>query len=168
MATLIVAHQTAESRELVRHVRAIVRENPEQEFTLLVPATPAAELRTGEQGQGTTIAGMRAGSSAALLRATGARVTRVVVGSADPIEAVGQERAAGERVYTGILLATFPSGVSRWLRMDLPHRLADLTGLPVAHIVSPSVAEAPVAAGAEHPLSGGKALDEFLHDAQWR
>jgi hypothetical protein len=40
-----------------------------------------------------------------------------------------------DRDYSAILVSTFPVGLSRWLRMDLPRRLEKSTRLPVIHVV---------------------------------
>lgn len=169
MATqLILAHQTAESPELISHVRAVIAEAPETEFVLLVPATPTRELRTGETGRGQAIAGIRAGSAAALLRTAGARVSRVAVGDRDPATAAEAEIAARPGEYARVIVVTFPPGFSRWLGRDLPRQVERRAGLPVDHVVAHSAGDAPPPAGAEHPLSGSDALQEFLQDTQWR
>jgi hypothetical protein len=38
--------------------------------------------------------------------------------------------------YDEIIVSTLPTGVSRWLQVDLPHRIAKLTDAPVAHVVA--------------------------------
>ncbi len=165
---LIVAHQTAESPELIRHVHEVIAEDSEAEFVLLVPATPARELRTGETGPGQAIAGIRGGSAAALLRAAGAHVCRVAVGDRDPANAAGAEVESHPGEYSGVIVVTLPAGFSRWLRRDLPHQVASRVGLPVTHVVAHSSGDAPVPAGAEHGLSRTGALQEFLQETQPR
>lgn len=55
------------------------------------------------------------------------------VGSDDPSEAT---RAALERQarFDEIIVSTLPGGLSRWLKMDLPARVAAMTALPVTTI----------------------------------
>jgi hypothetical protein len=53
---LIVAHQTAESPELVECVRALAGEDPTSIFSLLVPATPVQHLLTWWEGEKQAIA----------------------------------------------------------------------------------------------------------------
>ena len=165
---LIVAHQTAESPELITHLREVIADDPTAEFVLLVPATPARELRTGETGRGQAIAGIRGGSAAALLRAAGAHVRRVEVGDRDPAEAARAEVEAHPGEYAGVIVVTLPPGFSRWLRRDLPHQVGSRVGLPVTHVVAHSSGGEPIPAGLEHGLSRTGALQEFLQETQWR
>ena len=43
------------------------------------------------------------------------------VGDANPVKAI--EDALSRRKYDEIILSTLPSGVSRWLGQDLPHKV---------------------------------------------
>jgi hypothetical protein len=56
------------------------------------------------------------------------------VGDASPALAVAD--ALDQESFDEIIVSTLPSGVSRWIRQDLPHRLARRTGLPVCHVVA--------------------------------
>jgi len=38
--------------------------------------------------------------------------------------------------YDEIIVSTLPTGVSRWLQIDLPRQVAKLTDAPVAHVVA--------------------------------
>jgi hypothetical protein len=38
--------------------------------------------------------------------------------------------------YDEVIVATLPTGVSRWMAADLPHRVERLTGARVTHIVA--------------------------------
>jgi hypothetical protein len=135
---LIVAYQTAGSPELAERVRSLVAEDPDAEFTLLVPATPPSHLHTWEEGEARQLA-MRRGSQAALgLGAVGAKVTAVRVGSHRPLDAVSDELYT-HGAYAAIVVSTFPPGLSRWLKGELPNQLSRRTRLPVHHVVaSPS------------------------------
>lgn len=56
------------------------------------------------------------------------------VGDADPALAVEDVLLRGE-TFDAIVLSTLPPGPSRWLRLDLPHRLEGKTGLRVIHVI---------------------------------
>jgi hypothetical protein len=136
---LIVAHQTAESEELRAAVRELAARKPETEFVLLVPATPVNSLLLWEEGETTEVARRRADSAQERLLADGVRVVDVRVGDGEPYSAVADEL---RRVpdYAGIIVGTLPAGASRWLRIDLIHRLRRLaSGREVLHVVSSPV-----------------------------
>jgi alkylhydroperoxidase family enzyme len=139
---LIVAHQTAGSPELRDHVKSLSTKDPAAVFTVLAPATPASHLFTWEEGESKAIAERNATQAADLLREAGVRVDRVVVGSRFPLDAIADELRA-EPGYDGIVICTFPAGVSRWLKLDLVNQARKRTGLPVTHITAQPVAESP-------------------------
>jgi hypothetical protein len=56
------------------------------------------------------------------------------VGDADPAMAVEDVLQRGI-AFDGIVVSTLPPGPSRWLRLDLPHRLEGRTGLRVIHVI---------------------------------
>lgn len=93
-------------------VRAAQRTNAT--FHLLVPATPL-EAGTDESAED------RLETSLARFRERGLRMTGEV-GAADPLEAVGKVCARGD--CDRVIIATLPRSASRWLHMDLPHRVA--------------------------------------------
>ena len=132
---LIVAHQTAGSPELVDRVRQLAERDPEAEFVLLVPATPTSHLLTWEEGEARQLAALRAREAGEALRAAGVEVVAARVGSHSPLEAIGDELRA-EPGYAGIVLSTFPPGLSRWLKGDLPNQLRRRYRLPVEHVVA--------------------------------
>ncbi len=51
----------------------------------------------------------------------------------DPIDAI--EEAIHERDFDEIISSTQPRSISRWLHIDLPHRVAHL-GLPVTTVIA--------------------------------
>lgn len=131
---LIVAYQTAGGRALREEVERLARLDSRREFVLLVPATHIQHLFTWTDGESKAVARVRAEEAARLLRAAGIRLTDVRVGDADPYVAVAQELVARPG-YDGIVVSTFPAGISRWLGVDLPRRLEKQFGLPVTHVV---------------------------------
>lgn len=140
---LIVAYQTAGGRPLHDAIDEMTRRDPAATFTLLVPATRTQHLFTWTEGEANAVAAAKAEMVAETLRVSGIRLADVTVGNPDPYLAVSNELAA-RTDYEAILVSTFPVGISRWLRMDLPRRLEKSTGLPVIHVVvDPSETSAP-------------------------
>jgi hypothetical protein len=136
---LIVAHQTAGSPELLERVKALAAADPAAEFTLLVPATPTGHLlHNWEEGEARQLARRRAGEAMAALAEAGIPVAAARVGSHSPLEAVGDELQARPGYYQRIVLSTFPPGVSRWLKGNLPAILQRRFRLPVDHVISPA------------------------------
>src|SRR5512133_1387165 len=128
---LIVANRTAATPTLFDRVRARADEGP-CEFTLLVPDLHRDADPDSREG------GIILELAVPLLeQAAGEHV----VGGVDPEAAVRELLA--DRDVDEILVSTLPPRVSRWLRMDLPGRLAAL-GKPVSVITTPA-ATRPVA-----------------------
>ena len=74
------------------------------------------------------------------MRAAVERLTReglrveAIVGDADPIVAVGE--IWDPRRFDEVIVVTLPTDLSRWLTLDLPHRVERLTGARVTHVVA--------------------------------
>lgn len=116
---LIVAYRTAATAALRDAVRRRALRSP-CTFTLLVPR-PYWDPDTDEGGITLELA------IPLLDRAAGTPV-RGVIGETDPYEAV-RKLLERER-FDEAIVSTLPAHVSRWLRLDLPHRIEQL-GLPV-------------------------------------
>jgi hypothetical protein len=56
------------------------------------------------------------------------------VGDPDPLTAI--QEALKQRQFDEIILSTLPSGISRWLRQDLPHRVERKFHLPVTVVTA--------------------------------
>lgn len=119
---LLVAHQTAERRELLDAARELAAQDSRARFTLLVPATPVGDLLVWDEGDTKEIAQARVRSAAAALNRNGIKVVEARVGDADPVLAVDDEFTAGRR-YAAIVISTLPPGLSRWIKMDAVSRL---------------------------------------------
>jgi hypothetical protein len=65
------------------------------------------------------------------LSAAGVDATGEVVDH-DPVERIRESLAAQH--YDGVVVATLPRPLSRWLLMDLPHRITRLSSVPVTHL----------------------------------
>jgi hypothetical protein len=66
------------------------------------------------------------------LRDEGLEVDDGKVGDPDPVAAV--EDAVNFREFDEIIVSTLPRHISKWLKLDLPHRVERATGKPVTHV----------------------------------
>lgn len=130
---LVVANRTAESVELLEALRARTAEG-EVTFTLLVPATPHGVAWAADMHSGGTEAEGHMQNAVERMRSAGLNVTDGKVGDPDPIAAVQDE--VNFASYDEIVVSTLPGGISKWLKLDLPHRVERTTGLPTTHVVA--------------------------------
>ncbi len=133
---LLVAHQTADSEELVEAVAEIAGREAGAEFTLLVPATPVEHLATWTEGENQAVAREAADRARKSLEAAGATVTDTIVGDASPFTAIQDALLVGS--YDALVVSTLPLKASRWLRMDLIHRLERAVSMPIIHVIADS------------------------------
>lgn len=122
---LIVAHQTAESPELLDRLKQLAAGDAEAVFALLVPATPVCNTWVCDEQESIRVARFRAAAAADRMRREGLRVSRAEVGDANPIDAL-QDEFQRHDDYAAVVISTLPPGVSRWLKMDVPARAARL------------------------------------------
>jgi hypothetical protein len=147
---LVIANQTLAEAELSEAIRQRMEAGPSS-FYLLVPNTDHGDLaarisRSAPLGApvadatadhpATEHAQHRLGQLLDDLRTAGADAEGEV-GEADPIAAV--DNVLATRTFDEIILSTLPEHVSKWLRMDLPHRLHRHSGLPVTTITTKRV-----------------------------
>lgn len=117
---LVVANQTVDSDELYDALRERA-EGGQLTVTLLVPQDQQA--------------GLGARVKRALERLHAADIeAEAMLGDVDPACAVIE--AWDPRRWDEILVSTLPTGTSRWLRIDLPHRIAKAVDAPVHHVES--------------------------------
>ena len=137
---LVVANVTATSDELLTALRERGSRGACR-FTLLMPR---------EGGE----AGGRLAEALEAMRAAGLENVSGHVGDHDPI--VATMELWDPMKFDEIVVSTLPTGSSRWLGLDLPHRLEKLTSVPVRHVVSkPPQAQAPTGPPPEHPQKMG-------------
>ena len=129
---LVVANRTAESDELRSALRARAQEGPAT-FTLLVPATPHGVAWVADMHSGAPEADEHLQRAVEGLRAEGLQVEGKL-GDPDPVAAVQDE--VNFESYDDVIVSTLPTHLSKWLKLDLPHRVERATGLPVRHVVS--------------------------------
>ncbi len=129
---LIVAHQTADSCALSSAVARRAAESP-CSFTLLVPASPHGLHRVIDpEDHGVAEAQRRLDAALPGLRAAARAEVLGIVGSHDPLAAV--QDALNLLGFDEVILSMLPARVSRWLRLDLPRKVAGM-GLPVTEVV---------------------------------
>jgi hypothetical protein len=137
---LVVANVTAGSDELLDSLR----DRAEQgacHFTLVMPAS-GTEARA------------RLEAALEQMREAGLDNVEGKVGDPDPVVSVMD--IWDPLKFDEIIVSTLPTGSSRWMGIDLPHRLEKLTSVPVEHVVStPRPAEAPTGPPPEQPQRMG-------------
>jgi hypothetical protein len=119
-SVLVVANVTATADELLR----TLRERSERgacRFTLVMP-------RSGPD------AGRRLDEALDKMREAGLPKVTGRIGDPDPVVAVMELWDPME--FDEIVVSTLPTGASRWLGVDVPHRLEKLTSVSVHHVVS--------------------------------
>jgi hypothetical protein len=120
---LVVANRTVDSPELLDALKERAQRGPIH-VTLLAPTT-WSEREEAEQRLAAAVAALAAGD----VRAEG------MVGDGDPIVAVQEAWNPGR--YDEVVVSTLTEGASRWLQIDLPHRVARLTDCQVRHVAVP-------------------------------
>ena len=128
---LVVAHKTAATQPLLEAVRQRAQEGPAK-FTLLVPNPTHGMHKVvdpGDQGAGEVKAVLDE-AVPRLSEAAGSPVG-TLVGDADPMAAVHD--AINLQGFDEVIISTLSPRLSRWLRLDLPSKVAGL-GLPVTTV----------------------------------
>jgi hypothetical protein len=122
---LVIARQTADSDDLLAALRARAEKGPVQ-FTLLLPANGP-----GRAGRDATQPLVDA--AVARMREAGLDVEGAA-GDMDPVEAVQELCTPGR--FDEVIVSTLPGASSKWLRSDVPHRIARVSDLPVSHVIA--------------------------------
>lgn len=130
---LVVANRTAESPELIDALRERAAAG-DVTFTLLVPATPHGVAWAADMHSGGSEAEGHVQNAVERMRSAGLDVLEGKVGDPDPIAAVQDE--VNFTSYDEVVVSTLPGGISKWLKLDLPHRVERSTGLPTTHVVA--------------------------------
>lgn len=127
---LLVADRTAAGPHVLTAIRARAAKAG-CDVTLLVPATPTRRGWTWEEGEAREAAQQRMEAAVSKFKRSGIAV-RAVLGGFSPMESIREE--LHEHSYDEILISKLPARVSRWLRQDLPARVARTFDIPVTHI----------------------------------
>ena len=130
---LVVANRTAESAELLDALKERAARG-DAVFTLLVPSTPHGVAWAADMHSGGGEADEHMRGAVERMRSNGLEVAEGKVGDPDPLAAVEDE--VNFTSYDEIVVSTLPGGISKWLKLDLPHRVERATGLPVTHVTA--------------------------------
>ncbi len=130
---LIVAHKTAATPALLEAVRARAQQGPAA-FTLLVPNAAhglhaLVDPEDQEEGEAQQVLAL---ALPLLEDATGQKVGSMV-GDPSPMNAI--QDAINVHGFDEVILSTLPARVSKWLKLDLPSKVAGL-GLPVTTVTA--------------------------------
>jgi hypothetical protein len=117
---LVVANQTVDSDELYAALHQRAERGP-LAVTLLVPQDAHVGLAH------------RVKHALDRLHADGIEA-EAMLGDVDPACAVIE--CWDPRRWDEVLVSTLPTGTSRWLKIDLPHRIQRAVDAPVTHVVS--------------------------------
>ena len=145
---LVVANQTLGGEQLMEEVRRRVAAGPSS-FHVIVPNTrsvdvvplPGGPLPPGsahvaveeQDRRATQIAESRLHQALSQLRAEGVEA-HGELGDADPLTAIGE--ALQDDQFDEIIISTLPSGISRWLGMDLPKRAERRFHVPITTVTA--------------------------------
>ena len=130
---LVVANRTAATPALIDAVRERATRG-DCSFTLLVPNTgPGLQRLMDPEDMDHSEAEATLELALPLLEEAAGGAVEGIVGSASPLEAI--EDALNVHGFDEIIISTLPRRVSRWLHLDLPHKLTGL-GLPVTFVTA--------------------------------
>ena len=126
---LVVANQTLGGDQLMAEVRQRAAAGPSS-FYVIVPHTRSSDV---DEHRATLIAQSRLNQALNQLRSEGLDA-RGDIGDPEPLTAI-EDALAGQQ-FDEIIISTLPSGISHWLRMDLPQRAERKFKLPVTTITT--------------------------------
>ena len=133
---LVVANRTAESPELLAalHERAV---RGPCEFTLLVPnATHGLHKVVDPEDQSKGEAEATIELALPLLEDASGGPVDAMIGVPEPLAAI--QDAVNLHGFDELIISTLPTKVSKWLKLDLPHKAAGL-GVPVTTVTAKGV-----------------------------
>ena len=138
---LVVANKTAATPSLLEAVRERASRGP-CEFTLLVPnATHGLHKVVDPEDQSQNEAETTIELALPLLEEAAGGPVDAMIGVPEPLAAI--QDAVNLHGFDELIISTLPTRVSKWLRLDLPHKVAGL-GLPVTTVTARSREEAGV------------------------
>ena len=139
---LVVAHKTAATPALLDAVRERAARGPAT-FTLLVPnSAHGLEAVMDPEDHDASEAQQMLELAIPLLEDAAGAPVEGIVGDPSPMNAI--QDAINLRGFDEVILSTLPARVSKWLRLDLPSKVAGL-GLPVTTVTARESAGTPSA-----------------------
>ena len=133
---LVVAHKTAATPALLDAVRDRAGRSAAV-FTLLVPASAHGLAQiTDPEDVGDDEATQTIELATPLLEDAAGGEVDSMIGVAEPLAAI--QDAINLHGFDEIIISTLPTRVSRWLKLDLPHKAAGL-GLPVTLVTAKGI-----------------------------
>jgi hypothetical protein len=137
---LVVAHKTAATPPLIAAVRERAQRSPAS-FTLLVPSAARGLHRVVDpEDQGPGEAQQVLDNALPLLSEAAGGEVQGMIGDPEPMAAV--QDAINLHGFDEVIVSTLPVRVSRWLKLDLPSKVAGL-GLPVTTVTPQDEAQTP-------------------------
>ena len=137
---LVVANKTAATPSLLDAVRERAARGPCR-FTLLVPnATHGLHKVVDPEDQSQSEAETVIELALPLLEEAAGSEVDAMIGVPEPLAAI--QDAVNIHGFDEIIISTLPKRVSRWLRLDLPHKAAGL-GLPVTTVTAQGIERIP-------------------------
>ena len=129
---LVVANRTAASDELLEALVQRVEKGPAV-FFLVVPATPRGASWITDMNAATGTVAAEDSLQRALERWHDVGIECVGrTGDSDPLAAASD--AVNDGDFDEVIVSTLPRHLSKWLHLDLPHKVAHATGLPTQHV----------------------------------
>jgi hypothetical protein len=137
---LVVAHKTAATPGLLQAVRERAARGPAT-FTLVVPNTThglhrVVDPEDQEQSEASEVVEL----AVPLLEEAAGGPVESIIGDPSPMNAV--QDAINLHGFDEVIISTLPAKVSKWLKLDLPSKVAGL-GLPVTTVTAHDRATTP-------------------------
>ena len=137
----MVANKTAATPSLIDAVRERTARGPCR-FTLLVPNTTHGLHKVVDpEDQSQSEAEAVIELAVPLLEEAAGSEVDAMIGVPEPLAAI--QDAVNLHGFDELIISTLPTRVSKWLKLDLPHKAAGL-GLPVTTVTARSREEAEV------------------------
>jgi hypothetical protein len=118
-------------------------EDPDAQFSLLVPRSAESRALTWDEAESTRVAHERADEARRRFEQAGLRVQAARVGEEDPLKAVENEFWDHRDDYDALVVATHPTMLGRFAELigvgsegsfNLAERAGEKFGLPVIHV----------------------------------